>query len=465
MHTRTVIPGVLPLALALLVFPHMEVRAQAAMETFQAQWEMSCIIRRDKFDLVLPTAMRRNGVDMWIVIDHGRGTEPLMLDLGIESAYGQGVYIFYDSGEGRVERYTLGGPGSSDLSALCGAYDPLPPIMEGPDREELSQLQSIVFERDPQRIALNIVPENIQGEGVHVADGLSHKDYNFLARELGETYVERFVPSLDLLTDYHGEHVASEIVEMSKIGDITRRGLERALSNEVIVPGRSTYNDVARWLEEYRESLGLRRTWFPGLRFVEPESSGYQGLSDQGLERVIQRGDQIYVDWGLKRNNFATDLKRTAYVLAEGETAPPADVLRAWDAAMAVREIIRGHVRSGRTGREQLDELKQLVRDAGFVYTELEQASDLPGIEVNIGMHGMGNLAHDVTAGLFELWPGLTAYEVRPNAFLSFEYRIFSPSDDDPDYKIHISIEENVMVTERGIEWLHPPQDQILVIR
>ena len=455
---------VLPLV-ALLVLPDSGARAQPAMETFKAQWQMSCIIRRDKFDLVLPTAMRRNGVDMWIVIDHGRGTEPLMLDLGIESAYGQGIYIFYDSGEGRVERYTLGGPGSSDLSTLCGAYDPLPPIMEAPDGGELSQLQSIVFERDPQRIALNIVPENIQGEGVHVADGLSHKDYNFLSGELGERYAERFVSSLDLLTDFHGEHVASEIVEMSKVGDITRRGLERALSNEVIVPGQTTYIDVASWLEELRETMGLRRTWFPGLRFVEPGSTGYNALSSNGMERVIQRGDLIYVDWGLKRNNFATDIKRTAYILREGETEPPADLLRAWDAAMAVREIIRSHIRVGRTGREQLDELKQLVRDAGFVYTELEAASDVPGVEVNIGMHGMGNLAHDVVAGVFELWPELTAYEIRPNAFLSFEYRIFSPSDDLPDYKIHISIEENVMVTERGIEWLHPPQDRILLVR
>ena len=267
------------------------------------------------------------------------------------------------------------------------------------------------------------------------------------------------------MTDFHGEHVSSEIVEMSKVGDITRRGLERALSNEVIVPGQTTYNDVARWLEELRETMGLRRTWFPSFRFVEPGSTGYNGLSSNGMERVIQRGDLIYVDWGLKRNNFATDLKRTAYILREGETEPPADLLRAWNAAMAVRDIVRSHVRVGRTGREQLDELKQLIRDAGFVYTELEAASDVPGVEVNVGMHGMGNLAHDVTAGIFELWPELTAYELRPNAFLSFEYRIFSPSDHDPGYKIHISIEENVVVTERGIEWLYPPQDRLLLVR
>ena len=456
---------VLLLPLALLILPGIGARAQPAMETFQAQWEASCIIRRDKLDYVLPTAMRRNGVDMWIVIDHGRGTEPLMLDLGIETAYGQGIYVFHDSGEGRVERYALSGPGSSDLAALCGVYDPLPPIMEAPEGEEPSQFQSIVFERDPERIAVNIVPENIRGEGVHVADGLSHKDYNFLVRELGATYAERFVPALDLLADFHGEHVASEIVEMSKVGDITRRGLERALSNEVIVPGETTYMDVSRWLEEHRESMGLRRTWFPSFAFVDTEYDGYQRFFSGRVERVIQRGDLVYIDWGLKRNNFASDVKRTAYILREGETAPPAGLLRAWDAALHVREIIRGHVRVGRTGRVQLDELKQLVRDAGYTYTERERQSDDPGIEINIGMHGMANLAHDVVAGVFELYGELTEYELRPNAFISLEYRVFSPSDLQPGFKYLIAVEENVMVTERGVEWLHPPQDRILLVR
>ncbi|MDD9999332.1 MAG: M24 family metallopeptidase [Rhodospirillaceae bacterium] len=453
------------LPLALTALPGIGAHAQPAMESSQAQWEMSCNIRRDKFDYVLPTAMRRNGVDMWIVIDHGRGTEPLMLDLGIETAYGQGIYIFHDSGEGRVERFALSGPGSSDLATLCDVYDPLPPLMEGPEGGELSQLQSIVFGRDPERIALNIVPEGIRGEGVHVADGLSYKDYTVLARELGTTYEERFVSSLDLLADFHGEHVASEIVEMSKVGDITRRGLERALSNEVIEPGKTTYMDVSRWLEEHRESLGLRRTWFPSFAFVDEDYDGYQRFSSGRTERVIQRGDLVFIDWGLKRNNFASDLKRTAYILREGETAPPAGLLRAWDAALHVREIIRGHVRVGRTGRVQLDELKQLVRDAGYTYTERERQSDVPGIEVNIGMHGMANLAHDVVAGVFELYGELTEYELRPNTFISMEYRVFSPSDLQPGFKYLLAVEENVMVTERGVEWLHPPQDRILLVR
>ena len=37
-------------------------------------------------------------------------TDPMMLDFGIESAYGQGFYLFYDGGDDRIERYSLGGP-------------------------------------------------------------------------------------------------------------------------------------------------------------------------------------------------------------------------------------------------------------------------------------------------------------------------------------------------------------------
>jgi len=48
-------------------------------------WEINCTIRHEKFDYVLPAAMRANDVDMWIVIDRGRGTEPLALDFGIST--------------------------------------------------------------------------------------------------------------------------------------------------------------------------------------------------------------------------------------------------------------------------------------------------------------------------------------------------------------------------------------------
>ena len=378
-----------------------------------------------------------------------------MLDFGIETAYGQGIYVFFDGGGDRIERYSLGG--GSDLAKMCGAYDEL---------EGKRDIRSIVEERDPQRIGLNYLAIPNNRGGMYTADGLSYTDYDFLVKELGEKYAERFVSTQHLIADFHGERVASEIIEFSKVGDITRTGIERALSNEVITPGKTTYNDVARWLEEWLEAMGLRRNWYPSIAFLEPGFQGYQTLiKGKGTERVIQRGDMLYIDWGLNRNNFATDIKRFAYVLREGELEVSPGVLKAFEETKKVREIIRKNVRSGRTGREQLDELKQHIRDAGYVYTEVERASDVPGIEVNVGMHAAGNISHDVAAGLFEIYPERTKYEVRPNSILSMEFRVFTPADEWDGGKILVAIEENVLVTEHGIEWLYPPQDRVILIR
>ncbi len=38
----------------------------------------SCMIRHDKFDYVLPGAMRRNDIDMWIVIEGDPGWQPVI---------------------------------------------------------------------------------------------------------------------------------------------------------------------------------------------------------------------------------------------------------------------------------------------------------------------------------------------------------------------------------------------------
>ena len=49
----------------------------------------------------------------------------------------------------------------------------------------------------------------------------------------------------------------------------------------------------------------------------------------------------MYIDWGLNRNNFSTDIKRFAYVLSEGELVAPPGVIKAFEETKKVREIIR----------------------------------------------------------------------------------------------------------------------------
>jgi len=106
-----------------------------------------------------------------------------------------------------------------------------------------------------------------------------------------------------------------------------------------------------------------------------------------------------------------------------------------------------------------------VIRDLGYVYTEEERASDVEGIEVNVGMHAAGNIGHDMAASLFEIFPVRTEYEVRPNSIISFEFIVFTPAPEWGGAKIPVNVEENALITEHGIQWLYPPQDRVLVIR
>jgi Xaa-Pro aminopeptidase len=415
------------------------------------QWEMSCLIRQDKFNFVLPGAMRRHNIDMWIIIDKGRGTEPLFRDFGNATSNGNGIFIFTDRGGDRIERAVLGG--EPDMVTACGVYD-----LFG----HTGDMKTFVAERDPKRIGVNITTadELWPPEGRHLGDGLSHTDYENLKKTLGEPYASRLVSAERLISDFRSERVASEIVEFTKIADMTRKLIERGLSNEVITPGKTTMIDIVWWLEEKRKQLGLERGWHPTLFLSPPD-----GIEISNTDRVILPGDVVQIDWGIGRNNFFTDIKRFAYVLKEGETRVPAYIQRAFDESRKVRAIIQNNVRSGSTGRKQINNLKKLVSDAGYVYTERERPSTVAGIEVNIGMHAAGNLGHDVGASLFEIYPTRTTYEVRPNSIISVEFIVFTPADEWGGKKVPVNIEENALITHRGIEWLHPPQERVLVIR
>ena len=113
-------------------------------------------IRLDKFEQVLPRAMRDNGIDMWIVAVKENHYDPLWNDLGRGYVSGIGYYVFTDRGGDRIERAALG-PGGYLLSE-SGAYDIFAPA---------STLADHVKARNPKRIGLNMSHE------IGPADGLS----------------------------------------------------------------------------------------------------------------------------------------------------------------------------------------------------------------------------------------------------------------------------------------------------
>ena len=130
--------------------------AATSAQEARARWERMCQIRAEKFDLVLPTAMHDNDLDMWIVVMREGLLDPMWEALGRGYVGGWAYYVFTDRGD-RVERAALGVGGY--MLEQCGVYD----YFGGAE-----ELASYVAEREPQRIGVNMAA-SIGG-----ADGLSH---------------------------------------------------------------------------------------------------------------------------------------------------------------------------------------------------------------------------------------------------------------------------------------------------
>ncbi len=412
----------------------------------QKRWERMNQIRQEKFDLILPEVMRENDVAMWITVNREGYEDPLTEDFGRGYVGSWGYYIFTDRGGDRIERAALGV--GTYLVEENGAYD----IVTGD-----FDLREFVAERDPATIALNYA------ENIGAADGLSYTSYNKLVETLGPRYAERFVSAEKLASDFRSRRVASEIAAFAWAGEMSRNIAERAFSNEVIIPGETTLADVAWWMREQQFENGLDTSFgMPSVYITGPD--GFVALSN---DHVIQRGDFLAIDWGVGYMNFYTDIKRHAYVLREGETHLPASMQKAFDNGRAVRDILKANIKAGRTAGETLELLNQKINQAGFrVMEEFNSPTDDPdNIDVIIGCHSVGNLGHGIGPSIAWFNPERLTYVVQPTNMFSIELFAYTAIPEWGGKKLRIPLEDDAIVTERGVEWLYPVNQRVLLIR
>jgi Xaa-Pro aminopeptidase len=427
------------LAAATLLVTSGSANAQEA----RARWERMCQMRAEKFDLVMPGALHANDLDMWIVVMREGLLDPLWEALGRGYVGDWAYYVFTDRGD-RVERAALG-VGGYRLEE-CGVYD----YFGG-----AGELRSYVAERDPERIGINVAP-SIGG-----ADGLSHTSYLHLQEVLG-SYGSRLVSAERFVSDFRATRTASEIAAFAEAGEISREIAERAFSNEVVTPGVTTLEDVAWWMSDQQLARGLESSFdMPSVYVTGPE-----GIVATSTDRIIQRGDLLMIDWGVGFLDFYTDMKRVAYVLREGETEPPQGIRNAFERALAVRDVMKASIKPAPTAREALDATWTAIEAAGFNRIEFNQPSADPDVtDVVIGPHSVGNWGHGIGPSLAFFNPTRLTYELRPSTLISVELFAYTANPEWENAKIRIPLEDDAVVTERGVEWLYPVTNRILVIK
>ncbi len=401
-------------------------------------------IRLDKFEQVLPRAMRDNGIDMWIVAVKENHYDPLWKDLGRGYVTGIGYYVFTDRGADRIERAALG-PGGY-LLAESGAYDTI---------AAASTLTEYVKARDPGRIGVNM------SEQIGPADGLSVTMLAHVKKTLGEPYAGRLTSAEKLVSDFRSHRVAAEIVAFGEAAGIAVQLAERALSNEVITPGKTTLEDVAWWMQDRLLDRAL------GSEFDMPSVyvTGPTGIVATSNARIIQPGDVMMIDWGVQLMNFGTDVKRVAYVLKPGETAPPRSIQSAFDKALSVRDVVKKVIRPGRRADQTMKLMDEALRAAGFGVIEFNRPNKDDKTDVTYGFHPVGNTGHDIGPSLTTWQPFQSTFVLHAQHMFSFEYFAYTPIAEWGGAKLRVPIEDDAILMESGIQFLHPANYRLLVIK
>jgi Xaa-Pro aminopeptidase len=285
--------------------------------------------------------------------------------------------------------------------------------------------------------------------------------YEHLVKTLGPPYAQRLTSAERLVSEFRSRRVASEIVAFGEAAGAAVQIAERALSSEVITPGRTTLEDVAWWMQDRLLERGL------GSEFDMPSVyvTGPEGIVATSTSRIIQPGDVMMIDWGVQLMNFGTDVKRVAYVLKPGETAAPTSIQHAFDRALAVRDVLKKVVKPGRSGDDTMKAMDAALREAGYGVIEFNRPNQDTRTDVAYGFHPVGNTGHDIGPSLTTWQPLQRTFTLHLQHMFAFEYFAYTPLAEWGGKKLRIPIEDDAILMEHGVQFLHSANYRLLLIR
>ena len=404
-------------------------------------------ILEERMTDVLPALMRREKIDMWIIMSREYNEDPVirtMLPSTWISARRHTMLVIYDPGEGKalerlaVARYSVG-----DLFEKAWDKE------EQPDQWQA--LVDLIKEKDPRKIAINT------SRHFALADGMSSTEYRLLYSALSDELKSRLVPAEPLAIAWLETRSDLEMQYYPELTDLGHQLIATAFSNEVVTPGISTTDDVVWWLRNKSTEMGLSNWFHPTVSIQRANGEQFDQLtafSKRPGENVIQPGDLIHVDFGITGLRLNTDQQQHAYVLKPGETSPPESLVIALATANRLQDILTGNFQVGRSGNEILAMSLKMAMDEGIspaIYTH------------PLGLHGH---AAGPTIGMWDAQEGVPVkgdYPVFPDTAYSIELNAasFIP---EWDKEIRIMLEEDAFFDGDQVRYLSGRQKDFHLI-
>jgi len=389
---------------------------------------------REKVDQAIGV-LKEEGIDSWILL--GRESDvlgdPSLPFIAGTSVTWESAFILTAKGD----RVAIVGTADVPNVEGTGAWTEVIGYvkgMSGPFHETIERL-------NPGSIALNFSPGN------YMADGLTYGMWmNVQGWLAGTPYLDRIVTGEDIVTKVRGRKSPEEIRRIRQAVDTTVEIWEALTA--WLRPGL-TEREIQGFMHAECERRGLGTSW--DRRYCPTVTAGPDSPVGHTLpgEFVTTPGQLLRIDFGVNQEDYTSDMQRTFYFLRDGENEAPEAVRGPFAHIDAAIQMAAAAIKPGKKGWE----IDKIARD---YFAE----NDLPTWNYGLG-HQMGRACHD---GGVLLGPRWERYGELPNQVIEANHvYVLETGFSIPEFGLAV-IEDDFVVTDDGIEWLAPPQRELILI-
>lgn len=398
---------------------------------------------QDRIRTVLPGLMRREGIDLWLMISDENNEDPVLktfLPATWLSARRTTMLMIFDPGPGKelecisLARYDMG-------KIFKGVWNP----EHQPD--QWAQLAKIIENKNPRKIAIN------KSQYYGLADGLSATNHEKLYQVINKRFVSHIVSAEKLAIAWLETRSEREMILYAQVCRIARAIIREGLSEKVVQAGLTTTDDVVWWYREKIREMKLD-TWFhPSVTIQrnEPEST----FSKRPQPLVILPGDLLHVDLGIAYLRLHTDMQQHAYVLKPGETTAPEYLEKALARGNKLQDILTRNFAAGKTGNQILEQSRKQAVDQGLT-------PDIYTHPIGYHGHGAGPIIGqwDMQSGV----PNLGEYPMQHKTAYAIELSV-AVYIIEWKKEINIKLEEQGYFDENGFRYIDGRQTDLILIR
>jgi len=378
--------------------------------------------------------LQEKGIDMWLTFVRETSA---VADPALPLIYGHGLtwqsaILFTRSGE----RIILLGRFEAEAARRTGVFTNVIPY----DQSIKPALLEVLQRLDPGSIAINYSINDTH------ADGLTHGQYLLLCRYLsGTPYLDRLVPAEPVISALRARKTTNE-VDLIRQAVLTTEEIY-ARTFDFIHPGL-TEKHVGQFMWDQMDAHGVASSWekesCPAVNSGPDSVVGHGGPTDI----ILQPGQILHFDFGVRQMDYCSDIQRVVFFLAPGEKKAPHEVQRGFDTIVAAIQDAVHAMRPGILGWQVDAVARDRVTSAGY-----------PEYMYGTGHH-LGRTTHDGAGTLGPLWE---RYGDTPNYPLEAGHvYTVEPGLEVPGYG-YIGIEEDVLVTASGAEFISHPQLELIL--